>query len=188
MVLPPPEPAIVADRLAFAGRRLDELRALAGGHLQHADPLERTQLLSEFFFHLVGAAEYTAQVANAQRPPAAPITKVDLPRVARRLEETDPLRAALLALYADTSRPFPSDPYGDDGLVYRVWNYRHHVTHRRFAGFLMRIGAEPEASLVLDPREHPGNGPNHSTLVATVDLQCMLEVMTTRSRAVLACL
>ena len=33
-----------------------------------------------------------------------------------------------------------TDPYSGDGLMYRVWNYRHQLTHRRANPFLMKLG------------------------------------------------
>ena len=87
--LPLLDPAVAHDRLRFASRRLAELSGLAGGRLANADALERTQLLQEFFFHVVGAAEFVAQLANERRPPADPIEKVTLSSLDTGAQRTD---------------------------------------------------------------------------------------------------
>src|SRR5260370_815446 len=54
----------VHDRLYFAERRLNDLRALNGGDLAGAPPRQRQAVLQEFFFHLCGAIDFLAQTVN----------------------------------------------------------------------------------------------------------------------------
>lgn len=62
--LPPLTPDDVTERLDFARIRRDQLLALHGCELQHADAHERQQLIQEFFFHLLGAVDVLAQLVN----------------------------------------------------------------------------------------------------------------------------
>jgi hypothetical protein len=57
------------------------------------------------------------------------------------MQGDDPLRVALEALYANTRRrPVPSDPYSEEGIIFRIWNYRNQVTHRRRQPFQFNVG------------------------------------------------
>ena len=45
-------------------------------------------------------------------------------------------------MYANPRRSSLSDypdPYAGDGLMYRIWNYRHQVTHRRANPYFIRL-------------------------------------------------
>jgi hypothetical protein len=176
----------VRERLAFARRREEELVALNGGDLAGADPQYRQQLTQEFFFHLVGAIEVLAQLANETRGVGFDAETATIPAVKEKIPSGDPLREALDGLYAAVRRnPTPKDPYSDEGYVFRIWNYRHQVTHRRRQPFLFKIGVGtaidfgpglrgrwrelkhrlrpdphtrapgPSAHFILDPREPP---------------------------------
>jgi hypothetical protein len=46
----------------------------------------------------------------------------------------------------------PSDPYSEEACIYRAYNYRNHVTHRRNSPVLLRVGSGPPICCVLDPR------------------------------------
>jgi hypothetical protein len=123
---------------------------------------------------------------------------------------------ALEALYADTRQEKPpSDPYSDDGVMYRIWNYRHQVTHRRAQPFHFIVGvgtaidfgpglrgrwrafrhrrnldpatlAPPStAYLILDPREPPGVR-TPSRYSVPNELERMLQLTSMRCEAVLA--
>jgi hypothetical protein len=129
----------VRERLGFARRRKEELLALNGGDFLGADPQYRQQLVQEFFFHLVGAIEVLAQLVSEARNLGIHIEDASARRVSKDLPPGDALQAALAALYANTRQPVPSDLYNDDGVMYRIWNYRHQVTHRRRQPFHLNV-------------------------------------------------
>jgi hypothetical protein len=115
---------------------------LNGGDLPGADANERQQLTQEAFFHLVGAIEVFAQLANERRNLRRLSEDVSISKLATTswLQPSDPLKAQATALYANTRHPAPAaDPYSGDGLMWRIWNYRHQVTHRRANPFLMKL-------------------------------------------------
>jgi len=94
---------------------------------------------------------------------------------------TNPIKAKLELLYANPSRaPMPTDPYSDEGYLYRAYNYRHQVTHRRAVPWLFRVGSGPMASFILDPRDPPGNGPNHSVKPYDAEMNLMLALIKRR--------
>jgi hypothetical protein len=132
----------VRERLGSARRRKEELIALNGGDLPGADPHYRQQLVQEFFFHIVGAIEMLAQLVNEARRLGFDVEDASASAVIRALPQGDGIRAALEALYANTrrGRPVPRDPYSDEGVIYRIWNYRHQVTHRGRQPFQFNIG------------------------------------------------
>ena len=192
-----------------------ELIALNGGDLPGADPQYRQQLVQEFFFHLVGAIDMLAQLVDEARGLNLGIEDASISRVIGALPQGDPLLNALEALYANTrpNAPVPNDPYSDDGVMYRIWNYRHQVTHRRRQPFQFNIGvgtafdfggglrgrwrelrfrathAVPEpprsAHFILDPRIPPGvrNASMHSV---PDELERMLTLVSARCEVALA--
>jgi hypothetical protein len=207
----------VRERLGSARRRKAELIALNGGDLPGADPHYRQQLVQELFFHLVGAIEVLAQLVNEARNLGLDVEDASARPVIQALPQGDGLRAALEALHADTRRrkPVPSDLYSDDGVIYRIWNYRHQVTHRgrqpfqfnvgigtaidfgpglrgRWRGFRHRRNPDPDtqapgrsAHFILDPREPPGVRTASMYSVAD-ELERMLELISTRCEDALA--
>jgi len=95
-----------------------------------------------------------------------------------------------MPLCADRGKPdepFSSNPYTDDGYVYRIYNYRHQSAHRGAYSFLHRLnrGAvlDRSASLYLDPRDQSRWPSEHA--LAT-DMQKMLDLVETKTRDVLA--
>lgn len=210
-------PDEVRERLGFAHRRKEELAALNGGDLAGADPHMRQQLVQEFFFHLVGAIEVLAQLVNEVRNLGFPVEDVSAARVIDALPQGDSVRAALADLYMNTrpGKPQPSNPYSDDGLMYRIWNYRHQVTHRRRQPFQVNIGigtsidfgsgvkgrlrelrnrwkpdrdagaTPPSAHFILDPRQAPGVRTASMRRVAD-ELENMLGLVSARCETVLA--
>jgi len=80
----------VIDRLDFAKRRLTDLEELARNDedLSEADPKERQQLIQEFFFHLVGAIEFLAQVVNISKNIDISAEDVTVPKVCKELKKT----------------------------------------------------------------------------------------------------
>ena len=144
----------VEQKLRFARTRLDELLALNDGSLPGADSDDKHRLIQEYFFHLAGSTEVLAQLVNEHRALGFSIDEVSKSTVLQGLSDSDPIKVALAALNPNTRRdPLPKNPYEEEGLLYRVFNYRHHVTHRGRSPFYYRVGDLPETSLVLDPRE-----------------------------------
>lgn len=176
----------VEERLQFAGRRLSELLSLNGGNLPGADGSERQQLVQEFFFHLVGATEVLAQLVNEKCGLGIDTEYVTVHSVSEKLPSTDSIKSKMASLHVRTrGQPLPAGPYGDDGYIFRILNYRHQVTHRRRNPFLFRKGSLPTASLLLDPRD-ANLGP--STKSAQDEMQYMFKFIQIRCNQVLASL
>ena len=153
----------VIDRLYFAKRRLTDLEELAcnGEDLCGADPKERQQLIQEFFFHLVGAIEFLAQVVNTSKTLKINAEEVTVSKVCKKLNINDPIKSILEKLHPKTrGKPLPNDPYSEEGCHFRIFVYRNRVCHHGHNPFHFRstiyIGApneeEDSTSLVLDPR------------------------------------
>jgi|SRR4029077_1543156 hypothetical protein len=83
----------VSERLAFAGRRLEELLELNGGDLLGADASYRQQLIQEFFFHLVGATDVLAHLVNELRALGIDPEDVSIMRVSKALSASDPVKS-----------------------------------------------------------------------------------------------
>jgi hypothetical protein len=129
------------------------MRTLNSGRFGEAPAAEKHQLGEEFFFHLIGAVDLTAQFVNAACSLGLAPDHVNMGEVLSRLTRAPELRATLSALHARPLRdPMPADPYSQAGLVYRAYNYRHQVTHRQANPYVFRVGDLPEASFELDPR------------------------------------
>jgi hypothetical protein len=118
--------------------RSAELLALNGGDLAGADANVRQRLVQEFFFHLGGAIEFMAQLAGERRGVGSP-DDISASNIGGKLRG-DPLETPLKALYLNTRRePFPTDPYDDQGYLWRIYNYRHQVTHRGANPFQFQV-------------------------------------------------
>ena len=178
----------VRERLSFAEKRLKELLTLNGGNLPGADGSERQQLLQEFFFHLVGATEVLAQLVNEKRGLGIDPERVMIRSVVGKLLSADPVRPQLSSLHIRTQgQPLPSNPYSDEGYIFRILNYRHQVTHRRRNPFLFRVGSSPPASFFLDPRgPHPNRVPSNRS--AQEEMEYMLDLVRTKCEKVLCLL
>jgi len=157
-------PDAVKDRLSFARRRLKDLEELTrdDGDLGGADPKERQQLIQEFFFHLLGATEFLAQVVNTSKSLRIDMKDVKIKRVCNTLNEqdiNDPIKTILEKPHPPTYKPpLPPDPYSDEGCHYRIVVYRNRVCHHGDNPFCFRryIGSPnklPPTSLFLDPRD-----------------------------------
>ena len=164
----------VKDSLLFAHRRLDELKTLNSGNLEGAKPEDRKMLIQEFFFHLVGAIEILVQVINEQRTLGLDPERVTVRTVSCRLATADPIKSLLNQLYPTTRSsdqrwlPLPRDPYSEEGSHFRIVVFNHWVSHCGVNPLRFRSGAEPNASLVLDPR-NPSAG--NSNLAAIDELE-----------------
>lgn len=183
-------PETVEQKLRFARVRLEDLSALIQDDRLAADPDARHQVTQEFFFHAVGATEYLAQLVNERRSLSLGAEDVAVYKVAREIERrdpADPCLASLKGLSADTRKtPLPADPYSDEGLVYRIVNYRNEVAHRSTNPFHFVLSAGPKvAFLWLDPRDHARG---QSARPVDTDLSSMLAVVDRECRRVLGLL
>jgi hypothetical protein len=181
-------PESVHQKLGFARARLADLEALIADNRLAADPNARHQLTQEFFFHVVGATEYLAQLVNERRSLQLRSEDIAVHKVAEELQKqhpSDPLLVPLKGLSADTrKRVLPADPYSEEGLIYRTINYRNEIVHRNTNPFHFVLSAGPKIAFFwLDPRD-PGRG--QSTRPVGVDLSSMFSVVDQRCRIVLA--
>jgi hypothetical protein len=121
----------VDESLAFAERRLAELVSLNGGELPGASPDERQLLIKEFFFHLTASVDYLAQAINQKLYLGIDPQDVSVGEVANSIPAPQ-VSSALRDLHPSTRhKPIPSDPYGDEGLIFRAFVYRNQVAHTR---------------------------------------------------------
>ena len=170
-------------KLGFAKRRMTDLLNLNEDDFPGNPGLERHLLAQEFFFHLLGAIELTAQFVNEVCALGLKLDKVSTGLVLKRLGPQHTVRTAFAALHANPRRdPMPSDPYAPKGMVYRAYNYRHQVTHRRANPFLYRFGSTPPASFILDPRCMSGVPSERSI---QEEMSQMLQLVTEGCRRVL---
>lgn len=211
----PLQPDDVRSRLGYGRARIDDLLSLNRGELLGANGNERQRLTQEVFFHLVGAIEVFAQLANERRNLGRASEDVSISRLASWLDASDPLVSHANALYWNT-REDPPDPdaYDGDGLMYRIWNYRHQVTHRRANPFFMKLslGGErrsprrgfwfstdlahglwrsspaPDRSghFLIDPRLPHGNGENVSARSVHVEIDRMFLLVQERLEEAIA--
>jgi len=173
----------IKDRIAFAQRRLEDLMALSIDDLMAKRP-ERQQLLQEFLFHLVGAIEVLAQLANEMSHLNIHSEDVSIERVFKKLPPSNPIKAKLKALYAKTRKnPLPNDPYSDEGYIFRIYNYRNQVTHRSTNAFLISIGPRRRSvHLFLDPRDM---SKGYSKKPFQDEVQYMFDLIRTRCNQIL---
>ena len=171
-------PDLVRQRITFARKRLSDLLTLNNGDLSGAPIDDRQQLVVEFFNHLVGAIDLLAQTVNQSRALGMDPEYVHVNGVCDGLAAGDPIKTKLASLYTNTrTNPFPSDPYSDEGNIYRIYNYRHQVAHRGTNPFLFRIGPdfdrERSVSLLLDPRD-PQSGASSKTIQEDMEAMARL--------------
>jgi hypothetical protein len=173
----------VTERLDFARRRLDDIRALIAARTLGSEPRLRQQLAQEFFFHVVGAIDLLAQLVNERRALGMDSEDVSVTAVAQKLPSGDPLAAASRALYArPRGKPLPPDPYSPAGYLFRLYNYRHQVTHRRRNPFHFQLGST-SPNFALDPRDRNGA---HSKNTSEDDMQHMLDLVADRCATALS--
>ncbi len=175
----------VLEKLSFARRRRDDLCALMRRNALGSEPHERQQLIQEFFFHLIGAIEVLAQLVNERRSLGLDSEDVTVSKVAQKLPAADPLAAELLSMYVrPRGQVTPNDPYSDQGLLFRAYNYRHQVTHRRRNPFNFRLSTT-RAYFLIDPRD-PTVGVSSQSV--DDDLEKMLQLVEKRCTSTLALL
>jgi hypothetical protein len=146
------------DSLAFARKRLDQLRILNGGDLAGASHEYRQPLIQEFFFHLVGAIDKLMHVVNESRLLAIPTCQVTAKKVFNKLGPNDQLRPLIEALHPETQHsgawlPLPQNQYSDNWHHFRIMVFRHWINHCGENPFAMRVGSQPRISLFIDPRD-----------------------------------
>jgi hypothetical protein len=176
------DPEAIELRLRSAELRLEQLLGIQSPWTRGENAAERTRLAQEFFFHLIGAVEAIAHIINERRH-LMNTEDVTIRKVCSRLSVGDNLLVALGGLCQQTrNQPVPADPYGEDGLIFRAYLYRHMVTHRQMARFVYRIGGEPATSLLIDPRDSriPVPSENFSTRFVDDELSRMLAVVRDR--------
>jgi hypothetical protein len=179
-------PDDVRQRFRFAGRRLEDIHHLNGGNFAGAPADDKHQLVQEFFFHLGAALELAAQLVNTELQLGLSSDKVTLARVIASVPATHNALAHLQALYAKPRHhPMPADPYSDNGIVWRAYNYRHQVTHRSRNPFLYRSITGFGASFLLDPRK---DAPDASVVTVHQDMRRMFEVFGQRFETLVASL
>jgi hypothetical protein len=168
----------VRQRFRFARRRLGDIHDLNGGNFAGASAEDKHQLVQEFFFHLGAGLELAAQFVNAELRLGISPDKVSMVGVIEAIPTGHPVLESVKALYATPRRqPMPGDPYSEDGIVWRAYNYRHQVTHRSRNPFLYRSSTGYGASFLLDPRKDSAEA---SILTIHEDMRRMLEVFGAR--------
>ncbi|MGH7930368.1 MAG: hypothetical protein ACREQV_21565 [Candidatus Binatia bacterium] len=171
--------------MTFAQRRRDDLGSMTTAKTFSGDPHLRQQLVQEFFFHLVGAFDLLAQLVNEKRQLGLDSDNVTIRSVIARLAPRDPLTHALEQVHVvPRGAPVPSNPHSDEGLLFRLYNYRHQVTHRRRNPFYFVLSQEQVAYFFIDPRE---NGDRSvSARPFTEELDAMLRLAKSRCQEALA--
>lgn len=169
---------IVFKKLTYACRRLKDMQNLNAGNFVGASTSDKHQLTQEFFFHLIGAVDYTAQFVNSALE--LKITGiVNAKNVIDKLEATNKypsVKNELKCIYVNLKEnpTMPAKPYSHYGLVYRAYNYRHQVTHRGLYPFIYQPNTtRVSVSLELDPR-NDSTMPSKSSLFK--DLEDMFEL------------
>jgi hypothetical protein len=177
----------VLGKLSFARKRLDEICLLVSSNTISVNPNLRQQLAQEYFFHLLGAAEYLAQLINKERNLGLEVSDVALHKVTHRLKEVasnDPLIPIFDSLNVNTKKePFPTHPFSDKGHVSRLVNYRNEVVHRNTNPYHFSFSADSGfAEFWLDPRDH---SLGKTGLCVDIDLKNMYDVIEKKIKAAL---
>jgi hypothetical protein len=161
----------IEEKLSFARNRSEDLKNLNNGDISGADASLRQQLLQEFFFHLVGVLELLAHLINESRRLGIPEEEVTISKVKKLLADDDSLKTILNKVYQrTTNKPVPIDAYSEDGYFFRLWNYRHQVTHRRRNPFFILVNLQDPnrmrtACLMIDPRDKSRGPANKPALI-----------------------
>ena len=181
---------MVYQKLEFAKNRLKDIEKLIANNQLASDPNARHQITQEFFFHLHGSTEYLAQLVNERRGFGIDTDDVFVYKIVRELkrqDSTDALIPHLQCLYVNTKRePFPEEPYSEEGLIYRIINYRNEIVHRNMNPFHFRMSAGSKVAFFwLDPRNHSLGQSAHAV---DEDLFKMYSLVDQKCRNILAIL
>ncbi len=163
------DPKQIKDRLSFAKRRLKELVKINKKYedLSRTKDIYKQQLIQEFFFHLVGAIEFLAQLVNTSKNLGIDIEDVNVVRVCNRLSNGDQIRVLLEKLHPKTrGRDLAQDPYSEEGSHFRIILMRNIVCHHAPAGFsiLVIVPGPPKTRLYIDPR-YPNKGGSEKLVI-----------------------
>jgi hypothetical protein len=169
-------------KLQFSEKRLNELEYLIANNQLTADPNTRHQLTQEFFFHLLGATDYLAQLVNERLLLGLINEQVALYKVVEELSRQNVfnnLISELRCLCADTKKKtLPQNPYSDEGLIYRAINYRNEVVHKAINPFHFVLSAGPKTAYFwLDPRNQALGKSERSV---DVELKAMYDLVNTK--------
>jgi hypothetical protein len=182
----------VHDRLYFAERRLNDLRALNKGNIGGARHRERQPLLQEFFFHLCGAIDFLAQEVNNIRKLGLDREEVDVREVCQRLAPADPIKSFLDQLHPRTwKKDLPDDPYSEEGSHFRIILFRNFVSHTQHSPLSIQVyvgsSRASSATLFLDPRlpHVPQDQRTQSKREVLEELTFFLELVTSKCNLVL---
>lgn len=134
----------VKNKLEFANLRFEELKYLNNGYLAGADGKKRKQLIEEFFFHLVGAIDFLAQTINILQNLSIDIEDVKVTKVVEKLDKklgkNNQVSNLLNELHPKTyKQPLPSNPYSEQGCLFRIFLYRNTVTHQKDYPFGIKV-------------------------------------------------
>ncbi len=177
----------VRNRFRSAERKLQRADAERLAGLQE---WEREEVLQEFFFHLVGAIDWLAQLVNEARKLGIDVEDVSTRKVIDALLPGDAIKSSLEGLYVNTRvEPIPDDAYSDEGYMWRIYNHRHQVTHRGVNAFVfdLALGAEElqAAHLRINPLdESKGNSEGN----VQQEMRKMLNLVKGKCEAILATL
>jgi hypothetical protein len=97
--------------------------------------------------------EVFAQLAAETRSMPYPSEDVTISKLKLKgwLQPGDALIAPVTSLHVNTQKvPFPADPYSDDGVMWRIWNYRHQVTHRQRNPFNLKVQLNDRLTIAED--------------------------------------
>ena len=97
----------VDDKLSFAKKRLDEICHLVTENKISVDANLRQQLAHEFFFHLIGAVEYLAQLVNETKSLGVESNEVLVHKISDKLKQansSDPIISILDSLAVNTKK------------------------------------------------------------------------------------
>jgi len=153
----------INERLTFARQRLEELGEINKkyGDISVAKGTDTQKLIQEFFFHLVGAIDFLAQLVNTSKNLGIDIEDVIVRKVCNQLPKGDKIRVLLEKLHPETrGQNLPQDPYSEEGSHFRIILMRNRVCHHDMAGFsiLAIVPGLIKKRLFIDPRDPKPNG------------------------------
>ncbi len=159
----------VNERLSFAKQRLEELEEINKkyGDISVAKGTDTQKLIQEFFFHLVAAIDFLAQLVNDSKNLGIDIEDVTVREVCKRLPKGDKISVLLEKLHPETrEQNLPQDPYSEEGSHFRIILMRNIVCHQDMAGFsiLAIVPGLIKKRLFIDPK-YPNKGGSKKLVV-----------------------